>query len=215
MIEVVSREMPSMSNNAKRLKLMEFIKTHGIVFKHVQLFSKVETDYYYDLRKISLNPYGIDLIADLLLDEVRKFRANSVGGLAAGAIPLATAVMIKDSRFGEYQNGLRQFFVRKEPKKHGLQKKIEGEVVAPVAIVDDVLTSGRSVMEAIEAVRDQGNTVTGVVCIIDREEKGTPNLLKENNIKYSSLFKHSDFKSFIDNKLKERQLTQGNTDNQF
>jgi orotate phosphoribosyltransferase len=70
-------------------------------------------------------------------------------------------------------------------------------------------------MEAIEAVRDQGNTVTGVVCIIDREEKGTPNVLKENNIKYSSLFKHSDFKSFIENKLKERQLTQGNTDNQF
>lgn len=186
---------------------MEFIKIHGIVFQHVQLFSKVESDYYYDLRKVSLDPNGISLIVELLLKEVKKFGAKSVGGLAAGAIPLATALVIRDSNFGEYQNGLRQFFVRKERKKHGLQKKIEGEVVDPVVIVDDVLTSGSSIMEAIEAVRQQGHNVNGVVCLIDREEKTTPNLLKKNKIKYTSLFTHSDFKPFIDERIKKKILT--------
>lgn len=197
------------SRNERRFKLMEFIKTHGIVFQHVQLFSKIESDYYYDLRKVSLDGYGASLIADLMLEEVKKFGAKSVGGLAAGSIPISTALIMKDSNFGEYSNGLRQFFVRKERKEHGLQKRIEGEVIDPVVIVDDVLTSGRSIMEAIEAVRTEGHDVKGVVCIIDREENSTPNVLKDK-VKYTSLFKHSDFKHFIDQRLKEKQLTPRN-----
>ena len=141
------------------------------------------------------------------MEEVKKFGAKSVGGLADGSIPISTALIMKDSNFGEYSNGLRQFFVRKERKKHGLQKRIEGEVIDPIVIVDDVLTSGRSIMEAINAVMHEGHDIKGVVCIIDREEKSTPNVLKENKIKYTSLFTHSDFKHFIENRLKEKQLT--------
>jgi orotate phosphoribosyltransferase len=78
-------------------------------------------------------------------------------------------------------------------------------------IVDDVLTSGKSVMGAIEAVNNEGNSVKGVVFVIDREEgvgEERQNLLKQNNIKYSSLFKHSDFKSFIEEKLEEKRQNQ-------
>lgn len=71
-------------------------------------------------------------------------------------------------------------------------------------IVDDVMTIGRSILKAgIEAVIEHGYHVAGVVCILDREETGITNVLKQNGVKYTSLFKHSDFK-FIDQKLKKR-----------
>ena len=63
--------------------------------------------------------------------------------------------------------------MRKQPKSHGLQKKIEGNLIEPVVIVDDVLTKGSSVMQALEAVMNEGFNVAGVVCIIDREDKNT------------------------------------------
>ena len=69
-------------------------------------------------------------------------------------------------------------------------------------IVDDVMTIGRSVLKAVEAVIEHGYHVAGVVCILDREEKGITKVLKQNGVKYTSLFKHSDFK-FIDQKLKK------------
>lgn len=83
-------------------------------------------------------------------------------------------------------------------------------MIPPVVIVDDVITSGQSVWESIEAVKQEGVTQKGVICVIDREEEGIPNLLEQRNIKYSSLFKHSDFKEFIEEKLKEKRQNKEN-----
>jgi orotate phosphoribosyltransferase len=76
-------------------------------------------------------------------------------------------------------------------------------IVDPVVIVDDVLTSGKSIQTAIDAVMEQGFRVAGVVCILDREETGVTNVLKQNGTKYTSPFKHSDFKPFIDQRLNQ------------
>jgi orotate phosphoribosyltransferase len=103
------------------------------------------------------------------------------------------------------EKGLNGFFIRKEAKGYGLQKRIEGNMIPPVVIVDDVITSGKSVMDSIEAVNAEGVTPKGAVCVIDREA-GTPNVLKQNNIKYSSLFKHSEFKPFIEQKLEDGKI---------
>lgn len=197
----VGQELPS--SNKMRLELFEYIKDNGIVFGRVRLFSNVQSSYYYDLRRVSLDPYGISLIVGPLLEEVKKFNAKSVGGLVSAAIPLSQALIIRDSNFGEYKNALHSFYVREERKDHGLMKKIEGSILDPVVIVDDVMTTGRSIMKAIEAVIEHGYHVAGVVCILDREEKGITNVLKQNGVKYTSLFKHSDFKPFIDQKLKK------------
>ena len=89
----------------------------------------------------------------------------------------------------------------------GVKKKIEGKVVSPVVIVDDVLTSGNSIKDAIDAVKQTGVSVKGVVCVIDREEE-TTNVLKQHKIRYSSLFTHSDFKSFIEQKLMNKRQDQ-------
>jgi orotate phosphoribosyltransferase len=64
------------------------------------------------------------------------------------------------------------------------------------------VTSGQSIKDAIDAVNDEGFSVNGVVCVIDREEEGTVNVLKENNIRYSPLFQHSEFKAFIEERLR-------------
>lgn len=70
-------------------------------------------------------------------------------------------------------------------------------------VVEDVITKGKSVMQAIEAIREEQVNIAGVVCVIDREDR--ENLLKENNIRYSSLFKHSEFKSFIETEIKKKK----------
>jgi orotate phosphoribosyltransferase len=198
---VLENEMPL---SKKRERLFAFIKKNGVVFEHVKLSSNVETNYYYDIKRIALHPKGADLLAELLLEEMAQYTPKSVGGLEMGALPLATAIMLKSTSAGRYRTGLNSFFIRKNPKKHGLEKKIEGKLTPPAVIVDDVITSGQSVMNAINAVNDLGYNVKAVVCVIDREEKGIPNVLKQRKIKYSSLFKHSDFKSFIEEELRKK-----------
>jgi orotate phosphoribosyltransferase len=189
----------------KRSKLMEIIQQDAIVFQDVQLFSKVKSQYYYDIKRISLQKEGAHLLAEMLLNEIYKYCPKSIGGIEMGAVALVTAVVLKSTMDGIYEKGLNGFFIRKEVKGYGLQKRIEGNMIAPVVIVDDVITSGESVMKSIDAVNAEGVTPKGVVCVVDREETGTSNLLKQNNIKYSSVFKHSEFKPFIEKKLEENR----------
>ena len=200
---IVGEQMPSYDE--KRRKLMEIIQENAIVFQDVQLFSKVKSQYYYDIKRISLQKEGAHLLAELLLTEIYKYGPKSVGGMEMGAVALVTAVVFKSTMDGKYEKGLNGFFIRTEAKGYGLQKRIEGNMIDPVVIVDDVITSGKSVMDSIEAVNAEGVTPKGVVCVIDREEAGTPNVLKQNNIKYSSLFKHSEFKPFIEQKLEGKR----------
>ena len=192
------------SYDEKRRRLMEIIQGNAIVFQDVQLFSKVKSQYYYDIKRISLQKEGANLLAEMLLTEIYKYGPKSIGGIEMGAVALVTAVVLKSTMDGKYEKGLNGFFIRKEAKGYGLQKRIEGNMISPVVIVDDVITSGESVMKSIEAVNAEGVTPKGVVCVIDREETGTSNVLKQNNIKYSSVFRHSEFKPFIEQKLQEK-----------
>jgi orotate phosphoribosyltransferase len=192
----------ALKENKLRPRLKELIRNYGIVFRHVKLSSNKETDYYYDIKRLAFNPKGIHLLGDLLLTEVAKYHPKSIGGLEIGAAPLTTSIILKSTEGWKYRNGLNGFLVRKNPKKHGLEKKVEGILDSPVVVVDDVVTSGQSIKDAIDAVNDEGFSVNGVVCVIDREEEGTVNVLKENNIRYSALFQHSEFKAFIEERIK-------------
>lgn len=200
-VEEIENVLTSRENRL-RPRLKEFIRKYGIVFRHVKLSSEKETDYYYDIKKVAFHPKGIHLLGNLLLTEISKYRPKSVGGLEIGAAPLITSVMIKSTMDWKDRNGLNGFLIRKNPKKHGLEKKIEGILDSPVVIVDDVVTSGQSIKDAIDAVNAEGFNVKSVVCVIDREEEGTVNVLKQNNIRYSALFQHSEFKPFIEERLR-------------
>src|ERR671932_66816 len=200
---MMGEQMPSYEE--KRRRLMEVIQENAIIFQDVRLFSNIKSQYYYDIKRISLQKEGAHLLAELLLTEIYKYGPKSVGGMEMGAVALVTAVVFKSTMDGKYEKGLNGFFIRKEAKGYGLQKRIEGNMIDPVVIVDDVITSGKSVMDSIEAVNKEGVTPKGVVCVIDREEETTSNVLKENNINYSALFKHSEFKSFIEQKLEDKR----------
>ena len=185
----------------KEQALKDIVKKKGIVVHDkITLSSGEESDYYYDLKKISLDPEAIDIIGDLLLEHIvlRYGNVKSVGGLASGAVPLVTAIVMKSVGNG---GGINGFFVRKERKPHGLQKIIEGEIIPPVVIVDDVVTTGLSIRLVIDAVTGAGFDVKGVFTLLDREEN---NGLK-NVIECFSLLKHSDFKSYIEEQKKKNK----------
>lgn len=194
--------MNLIENQLKRQELMEIIKRNGIIVSDqpIVLSSGEKSNYYYDLKMVLADPVGATLIGELLYDIVaREFGGKSVGGLEMGAVPISTAVII-DSIKRRSSQGTKQFIVRGNVKTHGSGKKVEGYLIDPIIVVDDVMTKGSSVAHAIEAVRNEGYDTAGVVLVIDRE---VSNNSIRSRVKTFSLFKHSDFSGFIDKRLEE------------
>jgi orotate phosphoribosyltransferase len=184
----------------KRMRLKEIIKERGIVIKDVTLSSNRKSHFYYDIKSIVSDPEGAALIGELMLTEILNIepKTRSVGGLELGAIAIATTIVYSSNQL-ESKNRISSFFVRKSAKIYGLEKMIEGIVKEPVIIVDDVITTGKSVLDAMYALRNQEIYNINIMSVIDREAK--ENLLDENNIKFHSLFKHSEFADYIDSRL--------------
>jgi orotate phosphoribosyltransferase len=185
--------------NHKRFVVKTLITQRCIEIGDFVLSGGSRSNYYYDLKNILLDGSVMSLLGDLLLEELSKLDPppKSIGGLETSAISIASAVSIRS--YNQYSRGIKGFFVRKAIKTHGSQKKIEGCLETPVVIIDDVMTKGESIMAAIKAVTDQGVNVAGIICVIDRQVAG--NLLKQNNIKYTALFTHSEFEKYINKKI--------------
>jgi len=135
------------------------------------LSSGAKTNFYLDAKQITYHPNGVGLVGRSVLAAIRPFGVQAVGGLTMGA-----DAIVASSIWAGLEAGLQipGFVVRKEAKKHGLEKWIEG--INPkslrVAIVDDVITSGNSVLKAVDAAREAGAKVEVVVGLIDRQEGG-------------------------------------------
>jgi orotate phosphoribosyltransferase len=139
----------------------------------------------------------------LLIDIISNLNVKSIGGLELGAIPIAVAIAMKSYDHPTTKN-LKAFIVRKSAKKHGLEKESEGNHIEPIIIVDDVITTGKSILQTIEKLHEHKVKISGVVCVLDREQ-GAEQLFKENNIEFRCLFKHSDFSKYIDKKVNEKR----------
>ena len=191
-----------MTNEEKHKRLKEIIKDRGIVIKDVTLSSNRKSKFYYDIKSIVNEPEGAALIGELMLDRILSIdpKIMSVGGLESGAIAISTAIVCSCYHL-RMANKISGFFVRKRPKTYGLEKMIEGIVMNPAAVVDDVITTGKSVLDAVSALCNYGVSNIHIFSIIDRE---TPeNLLEQNNLQYYSLFRHSDFSDYIDSKVNQ------------
>jgi len=184
----------------KRNRLMEIIKARGIVIRDVTLSSKKKSKFYYDIKSIVGEPEGAALIGQVMLAAILKVepKTRSVGGLESGAIAIATAIVCSSFQL-EPTYRVSGFFVRKNTKDYGLEKKVEGIVQNPVAVVDDVITTGKSVLQAVSALRNQGIREINIVSVIDRETE--ENLLNQNKTQFHSIFRHSEFADYIDSKL--------------
>jgi len=189
----------------KREHLKEIIKRDGIVFREVTLSSKLKSDFYYDIKTI-VNSVGVVLIGELMLAKIRELfpATRSIGGLESGALPVTTATVLCSNQVNE-EPKLTGFFVRKETKNHGLQKRIEGIALNPLVVVDDVVTTGQSVIDAVNALVTGGYSPSGIISVIDREDER--NKLRDGRHKYYSLFKHSEFEDFIDAKKQEQKIS--------
>ena len=168
-----------------RTALLNLIATHSFKLGDFTLASGQKSDYYIDCRITTLHAEGGRLSGLVLYDIIRQHiaQAEAVGGLTMGADPLVSNTASASAWYA-LQSGLdpsdpatpllQGFLVRKAEKTHGTGRRIEGFLKkgAPVVIVDDVCTTGGSTITAIEAAREAGMTVAGVLCLVDREQGG-------------------------------------------
>jgi orotate phosphoribosyltransferase len=147
-----------------RETLIEELRRHALVLGEVTLTSGRTAQYYVDAKRAILRPAGFAALAELLAQAVRDAGATAVGGLTMGADAPACAALAGGA-------DVKAFFVRKEAKAHGLQRRVEGPPLEPgerCLVVEDVVTTGGSTLQAIEAVLAEGHEVVGVVCVLDR-----------------------------------------------
>lgn len=150
-----------------RQKLLSTLAHKSFRLGEFKLSSGGTSDYYVDCRTTTLDAKGSKLTGEVFTEEIRRqgWKPHAVGGLTMGADPIVVAVSVVS---GE----LDGFLVRKAEKQHGTGQRIEGfrEKGARVVIVDDVCTTGGSTIQAIEAAREFGFEVVGVMCLVEREE---------------------------------------------
>lgn len=154
------------------------------------LSSGLKSNFYFDCKKTTLDPEGMNLIGHIIFDMLKDSAIAGVGGLSLGADPIANAISLIS-----YQQGkpINPFIVRKDAKGHGTKSRIEGNVRPGdrVAVLDDVVTTGASTITALEAAKNAGLVVDRVIVLVDREEGGSENILKYVN-RLDPVFKRSE-----------------------
>jgi orotate phosphoribosyltransferase len=168
--------------------LKEQIIKKAVVHGKVILSSGREAEYYVDLRRVTLDAQAAPLVGEVMLDLLKDWDYDAVGGLTLGADPVAIAMMHVAAQRGKK---IDSFVVRKAEKQHGLQRRIEGPDVRGrrVVAVEDTSTTGGSVLSAVEALREAGATVVGVAVIVER---GAKQAIHEAGLEYRSAFALSD-----------------------
>ena len=175
----------------KKKRLGEILKEKSILRGNFKLASGKESDYYIDGRLTTLDSEGLNLIGEIFLEEILTDpEIKTVGGPTMGADPIVGSVL---TRAGSSNLDFSGFLVRKEPKDHGTGKLVEGNLDEgdKVAVVEDVITTGGSVLKAIYAIEKEGAVVSRVLVIVDREE-GAERKFSELGYNYFSIFKISD-----------------------
>ncbi len=159
-------------------KLIELILQRAFKYSKEPVFKLVSgrmSNYYFNCKAVTLHPEGMHLIGNLIFDIIKDLNVKAIGGLTLGADPVAYAVSyasyLKDRPIGA-------FVVRKTAKAHGTMQWIEGDVKKGdrVVIVDDVITTGKSTIEAVARAKEAGLEIVKVICLVDRQEGGRENI---------------------------------------
>ncbi len=164
-----------MQSELERLK--DLLTEHSLMFGDFTLVSGKKSRFYFDSKKTTLLPEGSYLVAREFLRLIREkgIQAEAIGGMTLGADPIVCPVSAVSHLEGP---PLRAFIVRKEAKGHGTGRRIEGNLRpgCRVIVVDDVVTTAGSTLQAIDAVLEAGFEIAAVLCLVDREEGGTEKL---------------------------------------
>ena len=181
------------NSEGRRKALLDLILEVSFRREKVTLSSGRESDFYLDLRQTLMRPRGVALAGELLFERLSAGpRVDAVGGMAVGAVPIVSALLLAAER-QDPDTDLLGFFVRKEAKKHGLGKRVEGGF-APgqnVALVEDTTTTGGSTLDALDVVLAEGGKVSRVLCLVDRGE-GAREAFAARGIELEALFTRAD-----------------------
>jgi orotate phosphoribosyltransferase len=163
----------SLSGNMKE-RLIELVIEKAFKYSKEPVFKLVSgrmTNYYFNCKAVTLYPEGMCLIGNLIFDLIKDMNIKGIGGLTLGADPIAYAVA-----YASFLKGtpIEAFVVRKTPKSHGTMQWIEGNIKKGdrVVIIDDVITTGKSTIEAITRSKEEGLEIVKVIALIDRQEGG-------------------------------------------
>ncbi|MGH7917902.1 MAG: orotate phosphoribosyltransferase [Candidatus Binataceae bacterium] len=144
--------------------------------------------YYVDCKQALSYPEARALLGKLIFEQIKGRQFDAIGGLEIGAYPIATAV--SDAIYQRTGASVRVFVVRKEAKDHGVGKMLAGDAKAGdrTLIVDDVITSGKSTIDALERARQAGLNVTHVMVLVDRQEDRGKANIEAHGVSCASLF---------------------------
>ncbi|MEY2442718.1 MAG: orotate phosphoribosyltransferase [bacterium] len=164
-------------------RLAEELRTHALILGEVTLTSGATASYYVDAKRAILLPAGFAALGELVADRARAWDATAVGGMTMGADPVACAALAAGA-------DVKVFFVRKEAKAHGLSRRIEGPLLSAedrCLVVEDVVSTGGSTIKAIEALREAGLQICGVVSVLDRLMGGAERIEAAAGAPYKAL----------------------------
>lgn len=157
-------------------KLIQVVKEKSLLTNVERVLTSGRTSsYYIDAKMTTLDPHGANLMGKLILEVLKSYSFDAIGGYTLGADPIVSVVSALSA---DTERPFPAFIVRKEPKKHGERKLIEGPFQEgwKVVVVDDVVTSGGSTLKACRAVEEEGGQVVLTLTIVDRLEGGRENL---------------------------------------
>ena len=161
-------------------RLVDELRSHALVIGEVVLTSGATAQYYVDAKRAILRTAGFRALGEIVAGHAAAWGATAVGGLTMGADPVACAALA-----GGFDG--KAFFVRKETKQHGLQRRVEGPLLTGAdrcVIVEDVVTTGGSTLQAIEAVREAGHEIVGVIAVLDRLAGGAQRIAEAAGAPY-------------------------------
>ncbi|MBM3551340.1 MAG: orotate phosphoribosyltransferase [Alphaproteobacteria bacterium] len=175
------------------VRLHEIIESQSLKRGDFILSSGRSSKYLFQLRQTTMSPEGAALIGDIIVDYMNRVGLSCIGGLEMGAVPVVCAVSVMSFVKGSPKNA---FFVRKAAKEHGARERIDGYVHdgAETLIIDDVATSGGSILKAIDGLKEESVncSIAKALVIVDRQEGASENLAR-SGIELVSIFKKEDF----------------------
>jgi len=178
-------------NKEYKSRLLNCIKERAVSIGEVTLSSGKTSDLYVDAKMVTLDPEGAFLTAMVLIDILRNEDVDAIGGMTMGADPIVGAL----AAISYVENvPIKTFIIRKEPKKHGKQKWIEGPLLnaSKIAVIDDVTTTGKSLLTSIEIIKEAIDCeIVKVISLVDRSE-GAKEILKNEGCELISVFNRKD-----------------------
>ncbi len=182
-----------------RRELRDLLDTRAARTGEITLSTGAKSNFYFDCKPVTLSADGSYLVGTAFLDALDKLpgRPEAVGGLTHGADPIVSAMVVLSH---VRKRPIQGFYVRKEAKRHGTKRRIENppESGAKVVIVDDVVTTGGSLLQAVQEAREAGCEVVGAMALVDRgEQDGEANIRRVVDT-YIPLYRRSDFPRIAD-----------------